>query len=113
MASSVAATGTGGQDSDEKNRRRRRLCVCTRIHQNNADRPVDLVKVSRSRVCFKTMRLNELLWQSGYRMYVSTHSLDLAFALRAFIVPMSMSPNLAPVGERDWLAEKRADLSTR
>ncbi|CAM9149196.1 unnamed protein product [Scytosiphon promiscuus] len=26
-------------------RRRRRLCVCTRIHQNNADRPVDLAKV--------------------------------------------------------------------
>ncbi|CAM9149087.1 unnamed protein product [Hapterophycus canaliculatus] len=30
---------------EHKQRRRRRLCVCTRIHQNNADRPVDLGKV--------------------------------------------------------------------
>eukprot|EP00903_Cladosiphon_okamuranus_P014942 g13833.t1 len=45
MASSVAAPGAGGVGAFEKSRRRRRLCVCTRIHQNNADRPVDLAKV--------------------------------------------------------------------
>ncbi|CBJ30144.1 conserved unknown protein [Ectocarpus siliculosus] len=33
------------QQQQQQQRRRRRLCVCTRVHQNNADRPVDLVKV--------------------------------------------------------------------
>eukprot|EP00752_Nemacystus_decipiens_P005803 g5249.t1 len=44
MASSAAA-GADAPHFEDKSRRRRRLCVCTRIHQNNADRPVDLVKV--------------------------------------------------------------------
>ncbi|CAM9512947.1 unnamed protein product [Ectocarpus sp. 13 AM-2016] len=41
--------GEGGEQhinqQQQQQRRRRRLCVCTRVHQNNADRPVDLVKV--------------------------------------------------------------------
>lgn len=36
---------SAGDDEDVRRVPRRRLCVCTRIHQNNADRPVDLVKV--------------------------------------------------------------------
>ena len=32
------------EDIDGK-RRRRRICVCTRVHQNNANRPVDMAKV--------------------------------------------------------------------
>lgn len=47
----------GGREGSERqeNRRRRRLCVCTRIHQNNADRPVDLVKVKS---CTQSMAPN-------------------------------------------------------
>ncbi|CAB1096275.1 unnamed protein product [Ectocarpus sp. CCAP 1310/34] len=33
------------QQQQHQQRRRRRLCVCTRVHQNNAHRSVDLVKV--------------------------------------------------------------------
>ncbi|CAN0330174.1 unnamed protein product, partial [Ectocarpus fasciculatus] len=52
MASLVGTTeepggGEGGEQHirQQQQRRRRRLCVCTRVHQNNADRPVDLAKV--------------------------------------------------------------------
>lgn len=33
------------EDIDGK-RRRRRICVCTRVHQNNGNRPVDMAKVT-------------------------------------------------------------------
>lgn len=35
----------GMSSAADKSCGRRRLCVCSRVHQNNADRPVDLVKV--------------------------------------------------------------------